>query len=404
MTVQESAVSEVFRTATTGRPFRKVMTIHEYQAKELLRKYGVATPRGLPCASADEAAEAATRLGGRAWVVKAQMHARGRGKAGGVKQAWSVADVRRHAEGLLGSALRTRQTGPEGRVVKRLLVEEGVEIEQKLYLRVAVDRDSRCVALTASRQTGSDLREKPASGLKEVHQLLIDPATGWNSAEADALARGIGLAGRSIAEANALMRKLYQAFDVSDASSLEIDPLVVTRDGRLIALDASFDFDSNALFRQPEIAAMRDCEQEDPAEFEASSGNIGCVVNGRGSMMATMDMIRFYGEAPASFHDVGSAATDEKLSEAFKRMSGNPKVRAVLVSMFGGVTSCDVLAHGLIAAIREAGLAVPMVVHMRGTSESLGKAMLAQSDLPIMNANGMAEAAELVVTASRRKS
>lgn len=404
MTVQESAASEAFRPATACRPFRKVMTIHEYQAKELLRKYGVATPRGLPCASADEAAEAATRLGGRAWVVKAQMHARGRGKAGGVKQAWSVADVRRHAEGLLGSALRTRQTGPEGRVVKRLLVEEGVEIEQKLYLRMAVDRESRCVALTASRQSGIELREKPASMSETVHKLLIDPATGWKVAEADVLARGIGLAGRSIAEANVLIRKLYQAFDASDASRLEIDPLVVTRDGRLIALDASFDFDSNALFRQPDIAAMRDCEQEDPAEFEASNGSIGCVVNGPGSTMATMDMIRFYGGAPASFHDVGGASTDEKLSEAFALMSGNPKVGAILVSMFGGVTSCDVLAHGVIAAIRKVRLAVPLVVHMRGTGESLGQSILTQSGLPIMNANGMAEAAELVVTASWRKS
>lgn len=239
---------------------------------------------------------------------------------------------------------------------------------------------------------------------ESAHKLLIDPATGWKAAEADALARGIGLAGRSIAEANVLMRKLYQAFDASDASRLEIDPLVVTRDGRLIALDASFDFDSNALFRQPDIAAMRDCEQEDPAEFEASNGNIGCVVNGPGSTMATMDMIRFYGGAPASFHDVGGAATDEKLSEAFELMSGNPKVGAILVSMFGGVTSCDVLAHGVIAAIRKVRLAVPLVVHMRGTSESLGQSILAQSGLPIMNANGMAEAAELVVTASRRKS
>ncbi|MDM0105392.1 ADP-forming succinate--CoA ligase subunit beta [Variovorax sp. J22R24] len=378
------------------------MTIHEYQAKELLRTYGVATPRGLPCASADEAAEAATRLGGRAWVVKAQTHVRGRGKAGGVKQAWSVADVRRHAEGLLGSALRTRQTGPEGRVVKRLLVEEGVEIEKKLYLGMAVDRESRCVALMASAQPGIELREKPAPPQK-VHKLLIDPATGLKPAEADALARGIGLAGKSVAEANVLMRKLYQAFDASDASLLEIDPLVLTRDGRLIALDASFDFDSNALFRQPDIAAMRDCDEEDPTGFEASSGSVGCLVNGPGSSMATMDMLRFYGGAPAGFHDVGSAATDEKLSEAFRLMSGNPKVQAILVSIFGGVTSCDAMAHGVIAAIRRAEPAVPLVVHMRGTDERLGRAILADSGLAIMNANGMAEAAELAVTAARRK-
>ncbi|MDM0076017.1 ADP-forming succinate--CoA ligase subunit beta [Variovorax sp. J2P1-59] len=379
------------------------MTIHEYQAKELLRKYGVATPRGLPCSSADEAAEAATRLGGRAWVVKAQMHVRGRGKAGGVKQAWSVADVRRHAEGLLGSALRTQQTGPEGRVVKRLLVEEGVEIGKKLYLGMAVDRESGCVAVMASGQAGIELREKAASLPEKVHKLLIDPAKGLKAADADALARDIGLAGKSIAEANVLLRNLYQAFDASDASRLEIDPLVLTREGRLIALDASFDFDSNALFRQPAIAAMRDRDEEDPAEFEAADGNIGCIVNGPGLTMATMDMIRFYGGTPASFHDVGSAATDGKLSEAFEWMSTHPRVQAILLSIFGGVTSCDVIAHGVIAAIRKAGRTVPLVVHMRGTDEKLGRAILAESGLPVMNANGMAEAAELVVTAARRK-
>jgi succinyl-CoA synthetase beta subunit len=389
------------------------MNIHEYQGKDVLRKYGVTTPRGFPCLSADEAADAATRLGGRAWVVKAQIHAGGRGKGGGVKLAWSVDEVRRHASQMLGMTLKTHQTGPEGRVVKRLLVEEGVEVDKELYLGLVVDRDSGRVVLMASSEGGVDIEDVAARTPGKIHKVSIDPDTGLKGSEADIVARSIGLSGKSVMQARTLMQNLYQAFDACDASLAEINPLVVTRDGNVIALDAKFSFDSNALFRQPEIAAMRDLDEEDPAELEASKfdlsyialdGDIGCLVNGAGLAMATMDVIKLYGGSPANFLDVGGGATAEKVTQAFKLMLRNPNLRAILVNIFGGIMKCDVIARGIIAAAREVDLTVPLVVRMKGTNESLGRTLLMQSGLPIISADDMAEAAQQAVAAARRGS
>jgi succinyl-CoA synthetase beta subunit len=389
------------------------MNIHEYQGKDVLRKYGVTTPRGFPCLSADEAADAATRLGGRAWVVKAQIHAGGRGKGGGVKLAWSVDEVRRHAGQMLGMTLKTHQTGPEGRVVKRLLVEEGVEVDKELYLGLVVDRDSGRVVLMASSEGGVDIEDVAARTPGKIHKVSIDPDTGLKGSEADIVARSIGLSGKSVMQARTLMQNLYQAFDACDASLAEINPLVVTRDGNVIALDAKFSFDSNALFRQPEIAAMRDLDEEDPAELEASKfdlsyialdGDIGCLVNGAGLAMATMDVIKLYGGSPANFLDVGGGATAEKVTQAFKLMLRNPNLRAILVNIFGGIMKCDVIARGIIAAAREVDLTVPLVVRMKGTNESLGRTLLMQSGLPIISADDMAEAAQQAVAAARRGS
>jgi succinyl-CoA synthetase beta subunit len=386
------------------------MNIHEYQGKEVLRKYGVATPRGFLCMSPEEAVDAATRLGGARWVVKAQIHAGGRGKGGGVKLARSMADVRRHAGEILGMRLRTHQTGPEGRLVKRLLIEEGVDIAKEFYLGLAVDRDTQRVALMASSEGGMDIEEVAARTPGKIHKVDIDPIAGLTVGQADDAARRIGIPAKSIPEARSFMQNLYRAFDEGDASLAEINPLVLTGDGRVLALDAKFDFDPNALFRHPEIVAMRDLDEEDPAEIEASKfdlsyipldGNIGCLVNGAGLAMATMDVIKLYDGSPANFLDVGGGATAEKVTEAFKLMLRNPKLEAILVNIFGGIMKCDVIAQGVVAAAREVRLQVPLVVRMKGTRERQGKAILAQSGLPIISADDMADAAERVVAAAR---
>ena len=385
------------------------MNIHEFQGKEVLRQYGVATPRGFVCRSPDEAAEAASRIGGRAWVVKAQIHAGGRGKGGGVKPAWSVDEVRRHAGQMLGMTLKTPQTGPEGRVVKQLLVEESVEIDKELYLGFVVDRNSQRVALMASSEGGMDIEEVAARTPEKIHRLFINPDTGLGVAEADGIARRIGIADRAVVQARVLMQNLWQAFDGSDASLAEINPLVLTRDGRVIALDAKFDFDDNALFRQPGIVAMRDLDEEDPVEIEASDaglsyialdGDIGCLVNGAGLAMATMDAIKLYGGSPANFLDVGGGATADKVAEAVRLMLRNPRLKAVLVNIFGGIMKCDVIAHGVVDAVRETGLRVPLIVRMKGTNEDLGRTILAQSGLSIINADDMAEAAQRAIGAA----
>ncbi|WP_418129650.1 ADP-forming succinate--CoA ligase subunit beta [Variovorax sp. 375MFSha3.1] len=385
------------------------MNIHEYQGKEVLRQYGVATPRGFVCRSPDEAAEAASRIGGRAWVVKAQIHAGGRGQGGGVKPAWSVDEVRRHAGQMLGMTLQTPQTGPEGRVVKQLLVEESVEIDKELYLGFVVDRNSQRVALMASSEGGMDIEEVAARTPEKIHRLFINPDTGLGVAEADGIARRIGIADRAVVQARVLMQNLWQAFDGSDASLAEINPLVLTRDGRVIALDAKFDFDDNALFRQPDIVAMRDLDEEDPVEIEASDaglsyialyGDIGCLVNGAGLAMATMDAIKLYGGEPANFLDVGGGATADKVAEAVRLMLRNPRLKAVLVNIFGGIMKCDVIAHGVVDAVRETGLKVPLIVRMKGTNEDLGRTILAQSGLSIINADDMAEAAQRAIGAA----
>jgi succinyl-CoA synthetase beta subunit len=386
------------------------MNIHEYQGKEVLRKYGVATPRGFLCLSVEEAVDAAARLGGTRWVVKAQIHAGGRGKGGGVKLSRSMAEVRQHAGDILGMHLRTHQTGPEGRLVKRLLVEEATDIAKEFYLGLAVDRDTQRVALMASSEGGMDIEEVAARAPGKIHKVSIDPVAGLTVGQADDAARRIGIPGKSIPEARGFMQKLYRAFDECDASLAEINPLVLTDDGRVIALDAKFDFDPNALYRHPEIVALRDLDEEDPAEVEASKfdlsyipldGNIGCLVNGAGLAMATMDVIKLYGGSPANFLDVGGGATAAKVTEAFKLMLRNPKLEAILVNIFGGIMKCDLIAQGVIAAAREVDLKVPLVVRMKGTNEKLGRILLAQSGLPIISADDMADAAERVVTAAK---
>ncbi|TMG92979.1 MAG: ADP-forming succinate--CoA ligase subunit beta [Betaproteobacteria bacterium] len=384
------------------------MNVHEYQGKEILRKYGVATPRGIPCFSVDEAEGASRKLGGKAWVVKAQIHAGGRGKGGGVKLARSSEEVREYASRILGMTLVTHQTGPEGRLVKRLLVEEGADIRKELYVGMVVDRATQRVTLMASSEGGMDIEEVAASTPDKIYKVAIDPTTGLTDAQADDVARKIGVPEPSVPEARKFMQGLYRAFDECDASLAEINPLILTGDGKVLALDAKLNFDSNALFRHPEIVAMRDLDEEDPAEVEASKfdlsyisldGNIGCLVNGAGLAMATMDTIKLYGAEPANFLDVGGGATTEKVTEAFKLMLKNPAVKGILVNIFGGIMRCDTIAEGVIAAAREVKLSVPLVVRMKGTNEDLGKKMLQESGLPIISADNMGDAAQKIVAA-----
>jgi len=388
------------------------MNIHEYQGKEILRKYNVPVPRGIPAFSVDEAIKAAETLGGPVWVVKAQIHAGGRGKGGGVKVAKSMEQVKEYASSILGMTLVTHQTGPEGKLVKRLLIEEGADIKKELYVSLVVDRVSQQVALMASSEGGMDIEEVAESHPEKIHTLLIDPQAGLQDAQADDIARKIGVPDASVAQARQALQGLYKAFWETDASQAEINPLILTGDGKVIALDAKFNFDSNALFRHPEIVAYRDLDEEDPAEIEASKfdlayisldGNIGCLVNGAGLAMATMDTIKLFGGEPANFLDVGGGATTEKVTEAFKLMLKNPDVKAILVNIFGGIMRCDVIAEGVIAAAKAVSLSVPLVVRMKGTNEDLGKKMLADSGLPIIAADTMAEAAEKVVAAAAGK-
>ena len=388
------------------------MNIHEYQGKEILRKYNVPVPRGIPAFSVDEAIKAAETLGGPVWVVKAQIHAGGRGKGGGVKVAKSMEQVKEYASSILGMTLVTHQTGPEGKLVKRLLIEEGADIKKELYVSLVVDRVSQQVALMASSEGGMDIEEVAASHPEKIHTLLIDPQAGLQDAQADDIARKIGVPDASVPQARQALQGLYKAFWETDASQAEINPLILTGDGKVIALDAKFHFDSNALFRHPEIIAYRDLDEEDPAEIEASKfdlayisldGNIGCLVNGAGLAMATMDTIKLFGGEPANFLDVGGGATTEKVTEAFKLMLKNPDVKAILVNIFGGIMRCDVIAEGVIAAAKAVSLSVPLVVRMKGTNEDLGKKMLADSGLPIIAADTMAEAAEKVVAAAAGK-
>jgi len=385
------------------------MKIHEYQGKEILGKFGVRTPRGIPAFSVDEAVKAAQELGGKVWVVKAQIHAGGRGKGGGVKVARSIDEVRTCATQILGMQLVTHQTGPGGQKVRRLLVEEGADIKQELYLGMVVDRVTQKVTLMASSEGGMDIEEVAAHTPEKIHKVFIDPDARLTDTDADSIAAKIGVPAGSIAQARVILQGLYNAFWDTDASLAEINPLIVTGSGDVIALDAKFNFDSNALFRHPEIVAYRDLDEEDPAEIEASKfdlsyisldGNIGCLVNGAGLAMATMDVIKLYGGSPANFLDVGGGATAEKVTEAFKIMLKNPGLQAILVNIFGGIMRCDTIANGVITAAREVKLAVPLVVRMKGTNEDLGKKILAESGLPIISANNMAEAAERVVTAA----
>jgi succinyl-CoA synthetase beta subunit len=388
------------------------MKIHEYQGKEILRGFGVTTPRGVPCFSVDEAVAAAQQLGGKVWVVKAQIHAGGRGKGGGVKVAKSLDEVKSHASAILGMQLITHQTGPQGQKVRRLLIEEGADIKQELYVGMVVDRGAQRVTLMASSEGGMDIEEVAAHTPEKIHKVVIDPMAGLTDTDADEIARKIGVPAASVPQARVNLQGLYNAFDQKDCSLAEINPLIVTGDGKVVALDAKMNFDSNALFRHPEVVAMRDLDEEDPAEIEASKfdlsyisldGDIGCLVNGAGLAMATMDIIKLYGGAPANFLDVGGGATAEKVTEAFKIMLKNPHLKAILVNIFGGIMKCDVIAEGVVAAAREVKLTVPLVVRLEGTNVELGKKILADSGLPIISANNMADAAQKVVAASKGK-
>ena len=384
------------------------MKIHEYQGKELFRKFGLVTPRGFPCFSIEEAVEAAKKLGGSVWVVKAQIHAGGRGKGGGVKVAKSLEEVRKLASSILGMQLKTHQTGPEGQKVRRLLVEEGADIKKELYIGMVVDRVTQRACLMASSEGGMDIEEVAAHTPERIHKVYIDPATGLKEAEAADVARKIGIPDASVAEAAKLLQGLYKCFDETDASLAEINPLILTNQGKVVALDSKLNFDDNALFRHPDIVAMRDLDEEDPLEIEASKydlsyisldGSIGCMVNGAGLAMATMDTVKLFGGEPANFLDVGGGATAEKITEAFKIMLASPKVKAILVNIFGGIMRCDTIAEGVIAACKAVNLNVPLVVRMKGTNEDLGKKMLKESGLPIISADTMAEAATKIVAA-----
>jgi succinyl-CoA synthetase beta subunit len=388
------------------------MKIHEYQAKEVLRKFGVPTPRGVPCFSVDEAVKAAEAIPGKVWVVKAQIHAGGRGKGGGVKLAKSLDEVKAFAGQILGMQLKTHQTGPEGQKVRRLLIEEGADIKKELYVGMVVDRVTQKVCLMASSEGGMDIEEVAAHAPEKIHKVFVDPETGLKDAEADAVAAKIGIPAASVPQARTVLQALYKAFWDTDASLAEINPLVLTGDGRVVALDAKINFDSNALFRHPELVALRDLDEEDAAEIEASKfdlsyisldGNIGCLVNGAGLAMATMDTIKLYGAEPANFLDVGGGATAEKVTEAFKIMLKNSKVKGILVNIFGGIMQCDTIATGVVAAAREVHLSVPLVVRMKGTNDEMGRKILKDSGLPIISADNMADAAQKIVAAVAKK-
>ncbi len=387
------------------------MKIHEYQGKEILKRFGVPVPRGIPAFTVDEAMAAAEQLGGPVWVVKAQIHAGGRGKGGGVKLARSMDEVKTLSSQILGMQLVTIQTGPVGQKVRRLLIEEGADIQKEYYVAVLTDRESQKVVLMGSSEGGMDIEAVAHDTPEKIIKVFIDPLMGVRDDQAAHLAQSIGVPADSQAQAIDVFKKLYTAYMETDASLVEINPMILEGSvngapGRIKALDAKFNFDSNALFRHPDIVAYRDLDEEDVAEIEASKfdlsyisldGNIGCLVNGAGLAMATMDTIKLFGAEPANFLDVGGGATPEKVTEAFKIMLVNPKVEAILVNIFGGIMKCDTIATGVITACRAVNLSVPLVVRMKGTNEAIGKQMLADSGLPIISADTMAEAAQKVV-------
>ena len=384
------------------------MKIHEYQGKEILRQFAVPVPRGIAAFTVQEAVEAAQKLGGPVWVVKAQIHAGGRGKGGGVKVAKSIDDVKRLATDILGMQLVTHQTGPLGQKVRRLYIEDGADIQKEYYVSLVTDRASQRIAFIASSEGGMDIEQVAHDSPDKIVTELIDPLVGLGDEQAQTIANAIGIPANSTAQAVDVFKKLYTCYMDTDASLVEINPLNRDSQGNIIALDAKFNFDANALFRHPEIVAYRDLDEEDAAEIEASKfdlayisldGNIGCLVNGAGLAMATMDTIKLFGAEPANFLDVGGGATPEKVTEAFKIMLKNPKVKAILVNIFGGIMKCDTIAHGVITACKAVNLSVPLVVRMKGTNEDLGKKMLAESGLPIISADTMAEAAQAVVAA-----
>ncbi len=386
------------------------MNIHEYQAKALLADYGVATLAGRVAYTPEEAEKAARALGGPIWVVKAQIHAGGRGKGGGVKLARSIEEVRQHADQILGMTLVTHQTGPQGRVVKRVYIEDGCDIARELYLGAVVDRTSSRITFMASTEGGVEIEEVAATHPEKIIKVAIDPVTGFMPFHGRELAFGLGLEGGAVRKAVAFVQGLYNCIIERDASLVEINPLVVTKGGDIVALDAKMNFDSNALYRQPKIVELRDLDEEDPHEIEASrhelnyiklDGNIACMVNGAGLAMATMDIIKLFGGEPANFLDVGGGATKERVTAAFKLLLSDANVEGVLVNIFGGIMRCDVIAEGVVAAAREVNLNVPLVVRLEGTNVELGKQILAQSGLSITPADDLADAAEKIVAAVR---
>jgi succinyl-CoA synthetase beta subunit len=384
------------------------MNIHEYQAKAVLREFGVPVPRGHAAFSVEEAVKAANDLGTPVVVVKAQIHAGGRGKAGGVKVVKSTDDVRKEAERLIGSVLVTHQTGPHGKQVNRLYIEEGSAIDREFYLSALVDRETSRIAFVASTAGGMDIEEVARTHPEQIMTFSVDPATGIMPHHGRLLAQTLGLRDDLAKLAAAVVTKLYAAFVAKDMSLLEINPLVVTKGNELICLDAKIGFDDNALFRHPDIVVLRDLSEEDEKEIEASKyelnyvaldGAIGCMVNGAGLAMATMDIIRLYGEAPANFLDVGGSASKEKVAAAFKIITADPKVKGILVNIFGGIMKCDVIAEGVVAAVKEVGLPVPLVVRLEGTNVDLGKEIIRKSNLNVTSADDLDDAAQKIVKA-----
>ncbi|ASS91572.1 MULTISPECIES: ADP-forming succinate--CoA ligase subunit beta [Aeribacillus] len=383
------------------------MNIHEYQGKEILRKYGVTVPNGKVAFSVDEAVEAAKELGTDVVVVKAQIHAGGRGKAGGVKVAKSLEEVREYASELLGKTLVTHQTGPEGKEVKRLLIEEGCDIKKEYYVGFVVDRATSRVVLMASEEGGTEIEEVAAKTPEKIFKEYIDPAVGLQPFQARRIAFNINIPKELVGQAVKFMLGLYQVFVEKDCSIAEINPLVVTGDGKVMALDAKLNFDSNALYRQKDVLEYRDLDEENPKEIEASKydlsyialdGNIGCMVNGAGLAMATMDIIKYYGGEPANFLDVGGGATAEKVTEAFKIILSDENVKGIFVNIFGGIMKCDVIAQGVVEATKQVGLTIPLVVRLEGTNVELGKKILEESGLNITSAESMADGAQKIVS------
>ena len=386
------------------------MNIHEYQAKAVLREFGVPVPRGIAAFSVAEAVAAAKELGGPVWVVKAQIHAGGRGKAGGVKVVKSLEEVEREAGRLLGSTLVTHQTGPQGKEVRRLYIEEASNIDREYYLSALVDRATGRIAFVASTEGGVEIEEVARTHPEKILSFSIDPVTGFMVHHAHEVARALQFSGAVGKQAEAMLPKLYQAFMAKDMNLLEINPLVVTKAGQLICLDAKMGFDDSALYRHPDITAMRDLTEEDPKEIEASrydlsyvalDGTIGCMVNGAGLAMATMDIIKLYGEKPANFLDVGGGASKEKVAAAFKIITSDPQVKGILINIFGGIMRCDIIAEGVVAAVKDVGLRVPLVVRLEGTNVELGKEIIAKSNLNVTSADDLDDAARKIVEAVR---
>jgi len=384
------------------------MNIHEYQGKQLFRDYGVTVPEGIPAFSADEAADAAEELGGDTFVVKAQIHAGGRGKAGGIKIAESASEVRDYAEELLGSTLTTHQTGPDGQTVNRLYIEKGVDIADELYVSMIVDRGREGIVVMASTEGGVDIETVAEETPEKIHKVMADPNFGLTDFQARKLAFDLGLEGDAVSDATKIFKRLYKLFVEKDCSLAEINPLVVTGDDRVIALDSKLNFDDSALYRHPDIEELRDESEEDDAELEAKKhglsyvnldGNIGCMVNGAGLAMSTMDIIKHYGGEPANFLDVGGGADEETVTAAFKIITDDPRVRGIFINIFGGIMKCDVIASGVLAAVEQVGLEVPLVVRLAGTNVDKGRELLEESDLDVIPADSMADGAEKIIDA-----